>query len=365
MIDKILILTAFPPNQKTAGQDYTRRLILDFVNRGIQVDLIYAEYPEHNLDIPDSVNVLKTIHPSLSKCVRKINFHPFYTKRFDKSICKYVQQIADGYSMIYFDFSQMHIYSNYIKHPFKVVVCHDVICQKFSRNTCKLNVLWVKNSERELLKSANYVFTFCDKDSKLLDKIYSIKSYRANNYLKYIHFRYDMNKNISNAYCFYGAWNRKENTEALEYFIDNIYPSLTKKRSYIVIGGGMSESLKRRIESLDGFRYIGFVDDPIYEISKCQALIAPLHYGAGIKIKVLDALTAGTSVIGTDVAFEGIEDNVSNPMFYYVNEKQDYLDVLDNWKEQSVDYKQKASNEFCDRYNTNHFPDIIERLYRL
>ena len=42
---KILFITAFPPCQKTAGQDYTRRLILDLIEKGHEVYLIYAEYP--------------------------------------------------------------------------------------------------------------------------------------------------------------------------------------------------------------------------------------------------------------------------------------------------------------------------------
>ena len=44
---RILYITAFPPNQKTAGQDYSRRLILDLIKKGNVVDLIYVDYPKH------------------------------------------------------------------------------------------------------------------------------------------------------------------------------------------------------------------------------------------------------------------------------------------------------------------------------
>ena len=49
---KILFITAFPPNQKTAGQDYTRRLILDLVDKGNAISLFYTEYPNHLVELP-------------------------------------------------------------------------------------------------------------------------------------------------------------------------------------------------------------------------------------------------------------------------------------------------------------------------
>ena len=45
---KILFITAFPPCQKTAGQDYTHRLILDLLSKGHEISVVYAEYPSHN-----------------------------------------------------------------------------------------------------------------------------------------------------------------------------------------------------------------------------------------------------------------------------------------------------------------------------
>ena len=54
---KILFISAFPPNQKTAGQDYTRRLILDLLDKGHTVSIIYAEYPNHPIELPDSIKI--------------------------------------------------------------------------------------------------------------------------------------------------------------------------------------------------------------------------------------------------------------------------------------------------------------------
>lgn len=165
---------------------------------------------------------------------------------------------------------------------------------------------------------------------------------------------------LKNRFCFYGAWNRVENTEGLEWFLKNVYPKLEKNYYFVVIGGGMPLFLQDKLKTYKNFMYLGFVDDPIKEIAKCQALIAPLHKGAGVKVKVIDSLSSGTCTIGTEVAFEGIEDNIENRLFFYAETAKDFSLILNNWLPIDVIFKQKAANEFFARYNTNHFTDLLE-----
>ena len=165
---------------------------------------------------------------------------------------------------------------------------------------------------------------------------------------------------IKNRFCFYGAWNRAENSECLEWFLSKVYPKLSTDFEFVVIGGGMSETLKNRLTSYKNISYLGFVDDPIKEIAHCQALIAPLHKGAGVKVKVIDALSSGTCVVGTSIAFEGIEDNKENKLFFRAESIDGFIAILNNWRTIDVSVKQKAADEFFARYNTNHFPDLLE-----
>ena len=96
---KILFISAFPPNQKTAGQDYTRRLILDLLDKGHSVSIIYAEYPNHSIELLDSIKIEGILKPSVSNCIKKLMFHPFFTRRFDKSILSKIQAIASGFDI--------------------------------------------------------------------------------------------------------------------------------------------------------------------------------------------------------------------------------------------------------------------------
>lgn len=162
-----------------------------------------------------------------------------------------------------------------------------------------------------------------------------------------------------NRFCFYGAWNRKENSECLEWFLKNVYPKLSADFEFVVIGGGISDSLKEKIHLYKNFSYLGFVDDPVKEIAKCQALITPLHKGAGVKVKVIDALSSGTCVVGTKVAFEGIEDNTVHRLFFHAESADGFVAILNNWRAINIEEKQAAADEFFARYNTNHFTDLL------
>lgn len=86
---------------------------------------------------------------------------------------------------------------------------------------------------------------------------------------------------------YYGAWNRAENSAGLEWFLKNVYPKLPASADFqfAVIGGGMDERLKSKISVCKNFKILGFVENPVVEIAKCQALVALLFKGAGVKSK--------------------------------------------------------------------------------
>ena len=356
----ILFITAFPPNQRTAGQDYTRRLLDDLVRRGHSVSLIYASYPGHEIEVDGRVKILSCIQPRLKNCLSHPRFHPFFTRRFSSETLLLIRAYAAQFDMLYFDFSQVHLYALFVEHPCKVLMCHDVIAQKFSRKH-SLHLSWIRNSERMLLSSASRIITFSNKDCRFIRQAYGLDSVAVNFYLKNGRFSYSGSNAAvrEHTFCFYGAWNRSENAESLAWFLKKVLPNVPESLRFVVIGGGMSEKLKRKVASFPAVEYIGFVEDPVAEIARCQALVAPLRRGAGVKVKVIDALSSGTSVIGTEVAFEGIEDNTDFRLFYKAERAEDFVRILCGWRSVSSADKQSAADEFFARYNADRFADIL------
>ena len=356
----ILMITAFPPCSRTAGQNYTKRVIEELVRSDYDVSLISFEYPGHAMVVTDTVHILKVCRPNMLNCIKHITYHPFFTKRYDSKLVRYIQKISNMYDLVYFDFSQVMIYSIFLKHPLKLFMCHDIIYQRYSRRKIPFNVYLIKKTESRILNHGDRIFTFSKKDCKLLEKNYNVNSQPVNFYLKTDKsFKYDGVETKANLFCFYGAWNRKENIESLIWFINKVSKRIVPKIKYIVIGGGMDEKNKLKIESDKRFKVIGYVDNPLNEIAKCQALIAPLKKGAGVKVKVVDTLTTGTPVIGTDVAFEGIGDNSNITLFKHATKIEDYINILNGWQFVDKKVKELAAEEFYNRYNANHIVEII------
>lgn len=358
---KILFISAFPPNQKTAGQDYSRRLIDDLVSKGYQVSLIYANYPKHEVEVNEEVDIIGTINPTLGKCIRRPQYFPLFSRRFDINILKEIQSMADQFDVLYFDYSQVHVYSQYIEHPNKILMCHDIIAQKYERKK-RIFLPYVKNTEEKLLNTGKVLVTFSQKDNDIIKALYKKDAIAVNFYIKNGKYEYSQEKINKRTFCLYGAWNRQENIEALTFFVNKILPKLDEDILIEILGGEMRKREQKLISMYKNIKYLGFVDNPVLEMAKNQALIAPLHWGAGVKVKVIDALSSGTPVIGTTIAFEGIEDNKNRKLLVRAESIQEYVNLINNWSPKTVEEKQLAADEFWDRYNMNHFADILQEI---
>ena len=267
------------------------------------------------------------------------------------------KQVSIGqYDYVYFDFSQTFCYAKYIHHPNKILMSHDVIAQKYSRMKRYLKP-WAKFSERRLLKYGKAVFTFSEKDCELIYKWYGIKAKSTTFFLS---------PNVLNAkpdiesdyFVFFGSWGRLENSEALEWFIDNVYSRLPLTIQFKVIGGGkMPKRIIDKIDKLSNVDYLGFVDNPYPIIANARAEISPLHKGAGVKVKCIESLGCGTPIIGTEVAFEGISSHYSEAIFE-ANTPEEYVATISSF-EYSLARKKELKEYFVKNYNNKQILNYI------
>lgn len=351
----ILFITPFTPDNQGVGVSYTSQLLKELAKTCF-IDLVYFRY-EDDKQYEPSVPEIRIIREEIISSKDKIKslLHspftfPLFTARFNKEVCAFIQEQITSvkYDFVYFDFSQTFSYAKFINHPNKILMAHDVIAQKYSRMKTYLRP-WAVRSERKMLKRGNIVFTFSEKDCELIKELYGINAMSTTFFL---------NPNVikanptteSDYYVFFGAWDRVENSEALCWFLDNVYEHLSSDIQFKVIGGGkMPENLKTRIGQCNNIDYLGFVDDPYEIIANAKAEIAPLHMGAGVKVKCVEALGSGTPIIGTEVAFEGIGDKYRNAMFE-ANTADEYVKTISSF-EFSLEDKKMLKAFFLANYN--------------
>lgn len=355
---KLLFISACPPNNRSGGQFFSMNAIRD-LSKSFDIDLCYFAYPNHDCAVRQFVKAIEVFEPSLKNCFVKPLFHPLFTRRFSKQLLSYIRLIAGKYDVLYFDYTQTAIYSLYVDHPFKVIRCHDVMVQKFKRQHSPLLPL-IKKNEGEVLKSAKYVFVPSQKDSELVENCYGIKAIFTNEYLSDYHIPDSLSENTGRQFIFFGLWSRRENLSGLLWFIKNVLPRIDKDVKLSVMGGGLSKENEKKYLVPHEIEYLGFVKDCYSQIVEKAAVIVPLFEGAGVKVKVLDAFTAGTPVIGTEAAFEGIPE-IEN-LTFHAQSADDFVKAINNFTPLTVQLKQDAALKFRSIYDKNHLCDVLQGL---
>lgn len=109
--------------------------------------------------------------------------------------------------------------------------------------------------------------------------------------------------------CFIGALDWSPNEEGLGWFIDRVLPLLLKELPGTVVhvaGRNAPGELASRLQSTTGIQYYGEVEDALAFMQSAGILIVPLLTGSGIRIKILEGMACGMTVITSTVGAEGI-----------------------------------------------------------
>jgi glycosyltransferase involved in cell wall biosynthesis len=100
------------------------------------------------------------------------------------------------------------------------------------------------------------------------------------------------------------------NVQGLLWFIDKVWPGLAARHPdlrFDIVGKNPDERLREVVALHDGIRLTGYVADldTVYRDSRVS--VAPLTFGSGMKVKVLDAMARGIPTVTTSVGAEGID----------------------------------------------------------
>ncbi|MEH6517211.1 MAG: glycosyltransferase [Halioglobus sp.] len=100
------------------------------------------------------------------------------------------------------------------------------------------------------------------------------------------------------------------NAQGLLWFIEKVWPQLVQRHPdlrFDIVGKNPDQRLQAAAACWDGISLKGFVPDlqEIYRDSRVS--VAPLLFGSGMKVKVLDAMARGMPIVTTSVGAEGID----------------------------------------------------------
>lgn len=144
--------------------------------------------------------------------------------------------------------------------------------------------------------------------------------------------------------AFLGGYRHTPNVEAVEFFVEKVMPLLRKRLpgvAFHIYGSSIPVSFNK-YES-DDVILEGFVEnlDDVFE--SARVMVAPLLSGAGIKGKVLEAMSAGIPQVLTPVAAEatGLSHGVSAMI---VEDPQAWVDAIAELYEVEERWQQVSNN---------------------
>lgn len=143
---------------------------------------------------------------------------------------------------------------------------------------------------------------------------------------------------------FVGLLNYHPNTDAVMVLADLLHPLLrhAKRDVAITIAGRSAPESVRAACARVGFRLVENAPDltPLYR--ETHAVIAPIRFGSGSRLKILEAWCHGKPLIATGMAMEGI-DLATQDHFYQADTPQDMLEALNRIIAEPGDATKKAA----------------------
>lgn len=220
----------------------------------------------------------------------------------------------------------------------------------------------LKDLELQALKKSSLVILNNEKDKNLLlennvnTQLWVWTPYFKN--MLNIQRTYTDSKDI----IFFGAMNREENWRSAIWFIENVMPKLPQECRFLVLGNKPNEQLKKHDDG-NRIKIMGFVEDIKPYFSNALCLVSPLVMGAGVKIKILEALSAGIPVLTNQIGIEGIP-GTDCMHYFHCETPDDYVDKINLLLEYSqigMEIGNNAKHLISGKYN---FKNDAETFYK-
>lgn len=229
---------------------------------------------------------------------------------------------------------------------------HDVNFQSLIRkNMGSKRLEKLKEQEINALNCCNKILVQSNKDKVLLTEE-GISEEKILVISPYYHNMSDIVRNSNKKdILFWGAMYRPENYKAAIWFIQNVMPLLSNEDVRFVVAGNKPPEELKKLEN-DKVIVTGFVEDERELFEKSMCFVSPLLTGAGIKVKIIEAFSAGIPILTNSIGIEGIPATNKYNYIHCETAKQ-YAEAIK--KIQNGEIKEQRLLKNQKEFMKNHF----------
>jgi glycosyltransferase involved in cell wall biosynthesis len=319
---KLKLLVLNQSEEKTSSASLKKRLQEHYKNANLSVEV--RRHPNYSKPVTLKQKIEKKIYHTrlkLGQLIYKdalINNTVALPVNFENLICKSLT--SRNYDIAWFNYMKV-MPSNLPKTTTRIVVdMHDMqstrvksdVLPTIERSRRKKYLDSFIKSEKAGLDNCSIAISISPVETQAIKEFYTPKAelvtLKASDDPKLLDtaaFLYDI--------AFIGS-NSAPNVDGLVWFIQDVFPIISQDHPAVrfLVQGNINRNklVKSAIESSKHNKKIiqqGFVDslDDVYKTAK--VIICPIRYGTGMKIKVVEGMAYGKALVGTPVAFEGID----------------------------------------------------------
>ncbi len=330
---KITILILNRSEEKTSSKEIETRCAKEFP--GIKVYVKKHPYFLKKSKKPNEIKAyrnyrirlaLESIILSRWKITNEFESPTNFRKFIDKELK------SNKYQFIFFNYAKMYLPRSRSANYEDIIDMHDLQYKRirndkihrwpfFIRN---LRYLIFKKSEISILRKAKKLIAISATEKETLEKFFSYK--RKIDLLPVISpdpKNEILNGNQLSNYLFIGS-NSDSNAASLVWFLTYCWLDIRKviPNVKLFVAGRVcfNRNVRKTINDLElsskGLRICNEVNDLSELYASCGVVIAPNIIGTGMKVKVIEALSYGKIIVGTSIAFEGI--NVKHNFNAYI-----------------------------------------------
>lgn len=169
--------------------------------------------------------------------------------------------------------------------------------------------------------------------------------------------------NDNNVVLFFSGDN-PYNVEGIKWFIEKVFPLVLEKnkKARLLLGGSICDKVGTFLKSCASVEMLGFFDNPESFYKRGNICINPVFNGTGLKIKTIEAIAFGKSIVVHPHSAEGIFEKLNAPIFFASQPEDFAKKLLDLMASKSTFVVQQ---EKCEKYMLSYNSFILHQYEKL
>ena len=294
-----------------------------------------------------------------------------YEKAIENEVIKHISNF--GCTAVFMDRSVMGFLQERIpKHIIQILFIHNIE-RIYVLNQARVRLFWLLLliptiiSESKAIKSSDIIISLNKRDASHLKKYYN----RIPDLIIPITFDDQFvivkkkEKSCSSSFLqllFVGSL-FAPNEQGVTWFIQNVMPYVNAE---LTVVGRNFEGLTQKL-SRKNVRIIGTVEDLPQWYSQADAIVSPILFGDGMKVKTAEALMFGKPMFATNEALEGYDIEGQRNVFR-CNTAQDFISAINTYSSNPpyMTFDMKIRELFLQKYHTRaYIPVLHDTLKKL